>query len=137
MDVEAGLHAGGGKEVTWIKLATKEFLWLHPKLTPNAQCVAYVHSYVRSPNDRKVTAFVGLDDAGKLFINGELVWAVPGVHHLKVDEHAVPIRLKAGWNEVLIKVGQGEGYWGVAFRLQDPKLELTYSTTRGAADEKK
>ena len=137
VDLAAKYTGIAGKEITWAKLPAKDLLWLHPKLTPNAQCVAYVHTYVKSPDDRKVTAFLGLDDAGKLFVNGELVWAVPGVHHLKADEHAVPVRLKAGWNEVLIKVGQGEGYWGVAFRIQDPKLELTYSTTRGSPDEKK
>ena len=35
-----------------------------------------------------------------------------------------------GPDEVLIKVGQGGGNWGVAFRMYDPKQELVYSTTK-------
>lgn len=137
VDLGAKYPGVDGKEIAWTKLEAKDLVWLHPKFTPNVHCVAYAHLYVKSPDDRKATAFIGVDDAGKLFINGELVWAVPGIHHLKADEHAVPVRLKAGWNEVLIKVGQCEGAWGYAFRLQDPRRELTYSTGKGPLDEKK
>ena len=110
-------------------------VWLHPTLKPNTKCVAYGHLFVESPRDQKATAYVGVNDAGKLFINGELVWAVPGIHQLKADEYAVPIHLKAGWNEVLIKACQYEEEWGFAFRVQDPKLELTYSVTKRPPDE--
>ena len=134
VDLSAKYAGVDGAEIAWTTLETKDVLWLHPKLNPNNNVVAYAHLYVKSPDERTATAFIGADDAAKLFLNGELVWAVPGFHPVKIDEYAVPVKLKAGWNEVLIKVGQGGGDWGVAFRIQDPKRELTYSTT-GAAGE--
>ena len=135
VDLGAKYEGMDGKQIGWTKLATKDIVWLHPTLKPNTKCVAYGHLFVESPRDQKATAYVGVNDAGKLFINGELVWAVPGIHQLKADEYAVPIHLKAGWNEVLIKACQYEEEWGFAFRVQDPKLELTYSVTKGPPDE--
>ena len=134
VDLKASIPGADGKPIAWQKIKVKDVLWLHPKLTPKSNCVAYAHLYVRSPDARNATALVGVDDAGKLFVNGELLWAAPGMHHLKPDENAIPVRLKAGWNEVLVKACQIGGYWGLAFRLTDPKGELVYSTTRG--DEK-
>jgi hypothetical protein len=61
-------------------------------------------------------------------VNGELVWALPGVHHLKADDYRVPVALRAGRNEILIKVAQAGGGWGFAFRLSDPKGDLVYTT---------
>ena len=92
--------------------------------------------YVKSPDERTATAFLSVDDAGKFYFNGELLWAVPGLHPVELDEYAVPVRLKAGWNEVLVKVGQCGGNWGFAFRIRDPKAELLFSTTREDATEK-
>ena len=83
-----------------------------------------------SHDERDATALVSVDDAGKLWVNGELVWAVPGVNHVLPDKYAVPIRLRKGTNEVLIKAGQGGGAWGVAFRIADPKGDLQYTPTR-------
>ena len=133
VDLAAKYARAGGKQVAWTKLKAKDRVWLHPKFKPNSNCVAYAHVYVRSPDERQATALVGADDGAKLFVNGEVVWARPGMNHLKVDECAIPVRLKAGWNEVLIKVCQIGGHWGFAFRLSDPKGELTYATSKSAA----
>ena len=117
------------------QLETRGLTWIHGKFPPNTFCVAYAHTYVKSPDERQTTALVSTDDAGKLFVNGELVFAMPGVNHLKTDQFTVPITLKPGWNEVLLKVCQSGGNWGWSFRIRDLKGDLVYATTKEAATE--
>ena len=132
VDLSATYKGLDDKDITWKKLDAQTWLTLAGpnRIAPWENVLAYAQLYIKSPDDRNARAFISVDDAGKLFVNGELMWAVPGGHAIKIDEYEIPIKLKAGWNEILIKVGQGGGNWGVAFRMYDPKRELVYSTTR-------
>ena len=130
VDLNGKYPGSGGKEVAWAKIKANGAVWLHEKYPPANDCVAYAHVYVKSPSERDVTGLVSTDDSGKLFVNGELVWGVTGINEVQVDRWPVPIHLKAGWNDVLIKVCQNSGAWGYVFRINDPKAELVYSTTK-------
>ena len=130
VDLTATYTGSLDKDIQWSRIKANGPVWIHERLSPNVDCVAYAHTYVWSPDDRDVDALVSTDDAGKLFINGELVWGIPGINHLKVDRFAVPVHLVKGWNEVLIKICQTGGHWGYAFRITDPQQELIYSTTK-------
>ncbi len=132
VDLNATYTGLEGKQIGWKTLTAVTTLSLTgpTRIAPWENVLAYCHLYIKSPDDRDAKAFLSVDDAGKLFVNGELLWAVPGGHAIIIDQYEIPMKLKAGWNEVLIKVGQGGGNWGVAFRMYDPKGELTYSTTK-------
>jgi hypothetical protein len=130
VDLNGKYTGRDGKEVTWTKLKANKILWLHPTIKPSENSVAYAQIYVKSPDERETMGFICADDAAKFWFNGEIVWAVPGLNAIKPDKYPVPLKLKAGWNEVLVKVCQSGGNWGVVFRIQDPKGELVYSTTR-------
>jgi len=130
VDLAAKYTGIDNKEISWTQLKTNDILWLHDKIQPSNNCVAYANTYVWCPDDRDVDALVCTDDAGKLYINTELVWAVPGVSHLEIDKYIVPIKLRAGWNEILLKVCQSGGHWGFSFRINDPKSELLYSVNK-------
>ncbi len=130
VDLNATYTGATGEEIAWSKLETRGLTWIHGKFPPNNFCVAYAHTYVKSPDERQTSALVSTDDAGKLFVNGELIFAIPGVNHLKVDKFAVPITLKPGWNDVLLKVCQAGGHWGWSFRIRDLKGDLIYATTK-------
>jgi hypothetical protein len=136
VDLDAKYTGSEDKELTWTKLKTNNILWLHPSIKPSANCVAYAQLYVKSPDEREALAFICADDAAKFWFNGEIVWAIPGLNAIKLDKYPVPLTLKAGWNEVLVKVCQSGGNWGVVFRIQDPKHELVYSTTKEPSDDK-
>jgi hypothetical protein len=41
----------------------------------------------------------------------------------------VPLTLRKGWNELLFKVEQGIGGWGLQAKLLDPKADLRLSGT--------
>ena len=129
VELDAVYEGPQDRTIAWQTIEVRDLVWLHDRLKPSEEGVAYGHLFVDSPDDRRTVAYVGADDAGKLFVNGDLVWAVPGVHHLKADEYAVPVSLRAGRNEVLVKVAQAGGGWGFAFRLRNPEADLTYYST--------
>ena len=37
----------------------------------------------------------------------------------QVDDDITPVRLKPGWNTLLLKIGNGGGAWGFTARLTD------------------
>ena len=43
------------------------------------------------------------------------------------DQHAIPCRLKAGWNTILCKTSLIGGYWGFYLRFTDADRVLRYS----------
>ena len=53
-------------------------------------------------------------------LNGELVHTNPAYRGAYPDQDRIPVRLKQGWNTLLIKVLQGAGGWGYYVRFVDP-----------------
>src|SRR5205823_12224652 len=73
------------------------------------QSVAYLARAVESPADQPATILLGTDNGAKLWVNGELVHvnrkqrsAVPG-------NDTVPVKLRKGKNDLLLKVAAGTG----------------------------
>ncbi len=50
-------------------------------------------------------------------MNGGDVWSKDAYRAAWPRQDVLPIRLRQGWNDVLLKVGQVEGEWGFCFRL--------------------
>lgn len=75
-----------------------------------------------SPDDRGAPLLLGSDDG--VWVNGELVHTNPAYRAAAPDQDRVPVRLKKGWNKVLLKVLQGAGGWGYYLRFADPGGEL-------------
>ena len=89
-------------------------------LEPNEWVVAYALTHVYSERERVARMLVGSDDGIKVWVNGSLVWGKLAVRGLDPDADRFPVRLRAGWNEILCKVEQGEGKWGVRLRVTWP-----------------
>jgi uncharacterized membrane protein len=111
---------GSKGPVHWKRVSANAagFVDLLPPFTPNEYVCAYAVSYVKSPEARKVLCVGTADDGMKAWVNGTLV---PG------DEKKggawpgkAPAELKAGWNEVLLKITQDAGGWGFTFDLVAP-----------------
>ncbi len=62
-----------------------------------------------------------------MWVNGELVHTNPVYRAASRTSDRVAVRLKKGWNKVLIKVLQGAGGWGLLPRFADPDGELRYA----------
>jgi hypothetical protein len=118
-----------GDTVKWRTFRAGEsgYIRLDDLIRPNEQAIAYGLAYVHSPDDRDATLLVGSDDGVRVWINGEIVHTNPIYRAAEPDLDRVPIRLKKGWNKVLVKDLQGAGGWGFYVRIADPEGVLRYA----------
>jgi hypothetical protein len=125
-----------GLDVTWttVRAEASGYVRLDRLLQPAEKAVAYALAYVRSPSDRTARMLVGSDDGVRIWVNGELIHSNPIYRGAAPDQDNVPVRLRKGWNKVLVKVLQGGGGWGFYLRFADPMNELAFGL--GPADKK-
>src|SRR5207248_10952700 len=70
---------------------------------------AYAFTVVVSPAERPVELRAGCNDAIRIYLNGKEVFAREEYHHgSRMDQHVGRGTLKAGRNEILVKVCQNE-----------------------------
>ncbi|HSA95623.1 MAG TPA: glycoside hydrolase family 172 protein [Acidobacteriota bacterium] len=119
----------GGAEVRWRTVRANEagYVRLDDLIRPNEQAIVYAAAYVLSPDDREATILLGSDDGVRVWLNGDLVHTNPVYRAAEPDLDRVDVRLKKGWNKVLIKVLQGAGGWGYFARFADPDGVLRYA----------
>ncbi|MFT5367038.1 MAG: hypothetical protein ACI8V2_001996 [Candidatus Latescibacterota bacterium] len=126
----AGSFTGiGGKAITWKPTETREDGLLRIGMAfPEAPryAVAYALTYVYSKNARLADVLVGSDDQVAVWINGKEVHRNNFSRGAFPDSDIVPCELDAGWNEVLCKIGQNGGGWGLYLRFNDPDGSLKY-----------
>lgn len=82
-------------------------------------CVGYLLCKVDADAERDVLLKTGSDDGIVVFLNGQRVYTKDVPRPLTVDEDTVPLRLRQGENELLLKVVQGGGNWQGVARLCD------------------
>jgi hypothetical protein len=129
-DVPAKTYKGkNGAEVGWRIVRADEagYVRLDNLVRPNEQAIVYALAHVLSPDDREATLLLGSDDGVRVWVNGEIVHTNPTYRAAEPDLDRVSVRLKKGWNKVLIKVLQGAGGWGFYVRFADPAGELRYA----------
>jgi D-arabinan exo alpha-(1,3)/(1,5)-arabinofuranosidase (non-reducing end) len=90
----------------------------------------YLVTWVRSPREQIVRARLGSDDGVRVWVNGASAWSHPVHRSLRIDEDVFDVRLKQGWNRVVVKVKNDDGGFGVTLRIADPNLELAVETRR-------
>jgi hypothetical protein len=82
--------------------------------------VAYAACWVKSDKERLTILATGSDDGIKVWLNRKLVHDKGGYRAAEPNSERTPIRLKAGWNEVLVKIDNHSGPWALYLRLLDP-----------------
>ncbi len=122
VDLAATYAGQGGDAVRWqvAPNSTTGYVDFAAIFKPNILVCAYAVIYVKSPDARKALVSAGSDDGGKTWLNGTLILSVPGARSAAPGQDRVPVDLKAGWNEVLVKVPQSHGGWGFYFDLLAP-----------------
>jgi len=124
-----GYKGKNGVTVGWRTFRAGEsgYVRLDDLIRPNEQAIVYGLSYVFSPDDRAASLLLGSDDGVRVWINGELVHTNPVYRAAEPDSDRVSVRLKKGWNKVLLKDLQGAGGWGFFVRFADPAGDLRYA----------
>jgi hypothetical protein len=82
-----------------------------------ANCVAYLKTRIVAPANCDAALLLGSDDGVKAWVNGSLVHGNNVDRGLVVDQDMAPIQLRAGPNELLLKVTQGGGGWAACARI--------------------
>jgi hypothetical protein len=94
-------------------------------------CCAYAVIYVKSPAARKALFSAGSDDGVRAWLNGKLVVSNNASRGAAPGQEKVGVDLNAGWNELVMKITQGGGGWGLYadFLTPDgqPLPDLTYA----------
>ncbi|MGH9393579.1 MAG: hypothetical protein ACRD1E_05365, partial [Terriglobales bacterium] len=109
------LHAsyqGKQRKVAWRPLpfpANLGGLDLGAYLSPAESASAYVVTWVRSPEAQAVALRLRDSGSTRIWVNGALAFQEQGAHPSDgFDQHAAGARLRAGWNQILAKVGDSE-----------------------------
>lgn len=121
-DLSAVYKLPEGKEVRW-----REHTGEYVGLSGGDWVVAYGLSYILSPDDRSVACFIGKDDGLKVWVNGEAVFDQNTWSHGWPDQFFCTMKLRAGWNKVLVKCANQGGAWAFCLRPGDPDKKLKYA----------
>ncbi len=110
------------------------FVNLAEYLNHNEWTVAYACAYMDSPEARQVQFRTGSDDDLKVWLNGQLVLGKNIGRYAVKDQDIVPVSLKSGSNEILLKVCNRTGSWGFYMRITNeagqPYKDLRISDSR-------
>ncbi len=115
-----------GKAVDWQPAPLGEqgysrYIVEFDKIYGGTMQVAYMKTRFFSPAARSAIMELGSDDGVKAWLNGKLVHALDVERGINPGEDAVPIEIEEGWNDLMLKVTQGEGGWGAVVCLTDEK----------------
>ncbi len=80
--------------------------------------VAYVRTRIWSHEDRDARLEMGSDDGLKAWFNGSQVCEANQLRRLTRGQTKAKVKLKKGWNTLMIKVTQGSGDWSVCARIR-------------------
>jgi hypothetical protein len=134
VDPKAVYKAKKDAEARWTTFTTEDrygVVDLNKTLGKQHGVVAYAYAVLESPKERPVQLRAGSMNAIKIFLNGQEVYHRDEYHHgMEMDQHMAQATLKAGRNELLVKVCQNEQTENWA---QDWKFQVRLCDAVGAA----
>ncbi len=100
-------------------------------LTPNVVGPTYLYRTVTAPRPMQITASLGSDDGIAVILNGKTVLSKNVARGVSRDQDRVVLNLKAGVNDLLLKIYNMRGGHGFYFAAQSlPALELWTRITK-------
>jgi hypothetical protein len=139
VDLKATYKGKADAEVTWkphaVEIDAKEvdvekvaMVDLNKALAKHKDAIAYAYTVVESDKEQPVEIRFGSITAIKVFLNGKPVFAREEYHHgQRFDQYLAKATLKAGRNDLLVKVAQNDQKepWAQVWQFQ---LRLTDAT---------
>jgi hypothetical protein len=134
VDLKQTYRGKGEKDAKWLAHDTTDpygVVDLNKTLGKMKGTVAYAFAVVHSPKERVIELRMGSPNGLKVFLNGKEVFARDEYHHgAHLDQYTARSTLKAGRNEILLKVCQNEQTEGWA---QEWKFQLRLCDFVGSA----
>ena len=88
----------------------------------NDNAVCYVYREIETAAAIELPVSLGSDDFLKVFLNGEQIHGENVQRGCEADQAKLTLKLKAGKNQFLMKIGQGNGDWAFYFQAGEPGL---------------
>ena len=92
---------------------------------PSLVC-AYLYAELESGREQEAYLHVGTNDAGKVWLGGELVIAYPGDRAAQPSQNVVRVRLRRGRTPLLLKIDQAGGGWGAFVQVYAPRAHREF-----------
>jgi hypothetical protein len=109
----------GGEKLVWQRVSpAQDLVDLARGVSDTDNCVGYAWTEVVSQADTDAWLGIGSDDAHKVWVNGRLVADSWVVRPSRLDDDVVPFRLRAGRNQILVKVQNETANWSFMARLR-------------------
>ena len=111
-------------QVQWKPMPIKQsgqhpaYLDLLEVLNGGEQRVAYLKTQIDSPAETQARLEIFSDDGAKAWLNGQLIHANNVMRPIMPEPDVVPVKLKKGPNELMLKVTQNNLPWGAIVRLR-------------------
>ena len=110
----------GGRELRWQFTQHPAIRCDVPDETTNSSYYAYTELYFDKP--REMLVAIASNDAGKLWIDGEVVWQDNGLSSWNLDEGFRRVRFKKGYSKILMRVENGPRTCEFSLLLCPPDL---------------
>jgi hypothetical protein len=112
-------EAIGGEKLVWQRVRPVDgFVDLAHGAGNSDYCVGYAWTEVEAADDADAWLGIGSDDGLKVWVNGHLVADSWVVRPSRLDDDVVRFRLKAGRNQILVKVQNETNAWSFIARLR-------------------
>jgi hypothetical protein len=112
---------GAVGEVGWRPLAAAAdgYVDLRAAISPSDHVLAYAVTTVTAKRAAKTVLTLGSNDGAKVWVNGELVYSEHIGRAAKPHEEKIPVTLRQGANQVLLKVENWGSAWGFYAAIVD------------------
>ncbi|MCA3015027.1 MAG: DUF3857 domain-containing protein, partial [Myxococcaceae bacterium] len=110
-------------EVTWRRPAARSpdgFVDLSVPLRPASEAVGYALTWLQATAETTAQLSLGVSGGFRLFVNGVKVAQSDRYNAPRADQHRLQVRLRKGFNRVLLKVCQEKGAFGFYLRAERP-----------------
>lgn len=105
-------YPGMSGEVEWVRKTSDDrhaVFDLAKLIAPHKGAVEYAFHEFRVDRDQEAELRIGTPNGWKLWVNGELIFSHEEYHQsMRMDQYRTSVRLKAGANQILLKVCQNE-----------------------------
>ena len=96
-------------------------------MTPYEMAVCYAVTYLFSAAEQSIPLLVGSDDGMKVFYNNRLLYRFTGVRIAEPDQQELTLKLKPGWNKLLLKIENNFGGYAFYARIIDRNKTIAIS----------
>ena len=115
-------HDGVNEQVSWKKFTDAALDgYIHLGEQNVDWHVSYAFATLTSPDAREAQIRFDSDDQGKVWLNGEQIFTHTKTFAAEIDKYTIPVTLKPGKNNILVKVCNEQGGWGFYLRITDPE----------------